>query len=109
MGAFLVRGKKIISSGFNSYTKTHPITHQIASTHIIPTHAEVACIAKYLVKRKPITDDLTLYVVGITRGKNLVKCSKPCDSCMSLITATGIKRVVYYENDIHFELKEILL
>ena len=109
MGAFLVDGKKIVSSGFNSYTKTHPITHQIAPSHIIPTHAEAACIAKFVVKRKQITDDMTLYVTGITRGKNLVKCSKPCASCMSLIKASGIKRVIYYENDIDFVLKEIII
>lgn len=96
MVALLVRGKNILSVGKNNYRKTNPKTPQIKE-YLLPRHAEVDCISRYIVKNRKITDDMTLYVVGITQGKNCrpVISSKPCDSCMECIRKHKIKRVVY--------------
>lgn len=107
MVAFLADGKKIVSIGVNNYNKTHPSTPQIKK-YILPKHAEIDCIARYLVKRKPIKSTLTLYVVGLTQAKipNPVISSKPCESCENFIRSVGIPRVVYFENVEKFTIKE---
>lgn len=106
--SFLVQGKRIVSIGLNNYKKTHAKTPQIHN-YVIPIHAEIKCLSKYLVKGRRISSDMTLYVVGLTQGKvaNLVISSEPCDSCKSFIYSCGIPRVVYFENvDNKFEIKE---
>lgn len=110
MVAFLVRGKNVLSIGKNNYRKTNPKTPQIEDYTIV-THAEVKCISRYIVKNRPITDDMTLYVVGITQGKicRPVISSKPCDSCMECIKRNKIKRIVYCDylkNE--FSIKEMM-
>lgn len=107
MVAFLTDGKRVVSIGVNNYNKTHPSTPQIKE-YILPKHAEIDCIARYLVKHKPIKSTLTLYVVGLTQGKapNPVISSKPCDSCENFIRSVGIPRVVYFENVEKFTIKE---
>lgn len=97
--AFLVKGKNVVSIGMNDYKKTHSNTPQIED-YIIPSHAEVRCISKFLVKHKKITSDMTLYVVGLTMKKgDLVISSKPCESCQKFIKLARIPRVVYVENE----------
>jgi tRNA(Arg) A34 adenosine deaminase TadA len=96
--AFLVKGKNVVSIGINDYKKTHSNTPQIED-YIIPSHAEVRCVSKFLVKHKKITSDMTLYVVGLTMKKgDLVISSKPCESCQKYIKLARIPRVVYVEN-----------
>lgn len=105
--SFLVQGKRIISIGVNDYRKTHAKTPQIHH-YVLPTHSEIKCLAKYLVKGRRISSDMTLYVVGLTQGKapNPVISSKPCDSCENFIRSVGIPRVVYFENVEKFTIKE---
>lgn len=100
VGAILVEKRNILSWGLNDYNKTNPHTPQI-SNYIIPTHAEVNCLSKYISKRKYINDNMTLYVVGLTKANdpNYVISSKPCGSCMSYIfDVCGLWRIVYVEN-----------
>lgn len=106
IGSFLVKNKTIVSSGVNSYTKTHAKTPQ-TKNYIVPSHSEVCCLAKYLVKKKPITDDMTLYVVGLTKAAEgvPVTSSKPCEICQGFIHSVGIKRVVFVENDFVNEIQ----
>ncbi len=108
MCAILTKGKKVVSIGMNDYRKTHSNTPQINS-YVIPSHAEIKCISRYIVKNRPITSDMTLYVVGITQGQlgNPVISSEPCESCFKFITACGIPRVIYFENYKEFVIKEI--
>lgn len=105
--AFLVDGKRVVSIGKNDYKKTHAKTPQIRE-YILPRHAEIDCIARYLVKRNPIKSNLTLYVVGLTQAKigNPVISSKPCESCSEFISTVGIRRVVYCENSDKLTIKE---
>jgi deoxycytidylate deaminase len=97
--AFLVKGKNVVSIGINDYKKTHSNTPQIED-YIIPSHAEVRCVSKFLVKHKKITSDMTLYVVGITQGKKEILTTIPCNKCMKLLKTKGIKRIVcnYFGN-----------
>lgn len=92
--------RTVLSWGLNDYNKTNPHTPQIAN-YIIPTHAEVNCLSKYISKRKYVNDNMTLYVVGLTKAvdSNYVISSKPCGSCMNFIVYCGLKRVVYVDNN----------
>jgi tRNA(Arg) A34 adenosine deaminase TadA len=105
--AYLVQGKRIVSVGVNDYKKTHAKTPQIHN-YVIPGHSEIKCLAKYLVKGRRISSDMTLYVVGLTQAKipNPVISSKPCESCENFIRSVGIPRVVYFENVEKFTIKE---
>ena len=106
MVAFLVDDKRVVSVGLNDYVKTHPATPQIED-YIIPQHSEIKCIARYLVKHKPIKSSLTLYVAGMTAGRkdNLCCSSKPCESCAKFIKNVGIPRIVYFEKTSENEFK----
>src|SRR5574343_515345 len=100
VGAILVEKRTILSWGLNDYNKTSPHTPQIKN-YIIPTHAEENCLSKYISKRKYINDNMTLYVVGLTKAKDPNYCisSKPCESCMWYISEVcGLRRIVYVNN-----------
>lgn len=99
VGALLVEKKTILAWGLNSYDKTTPHTPQIKN-YVIPTHAEVNCLSKYISRRKYLNDDCSLYVVGLTKAvdPNYVISSFPCESCMSYIKLCGVKRIVYVCN-----------
>ena len=99
MVSMLCRNKSILSVGMNSYQKTHPNQPQIRE-QILKTHAEVKAISRYIVKRRKITKDMTLYIAGITKSKvtNCCISSHPCASCMQFIMAQGINRLVYATN-----------
>lgn len=100
VGAILVEKRTILSWGLNDYNKTNPHTPQI-NNYIIPTHAEVNCLSKYISKRKYINDNMTLYVVGLTKAidPNYVISSKPCSSCANYIfEVCGLRRIVYVNN-----------
>lgn len=99
VGALLAEKKSVLSWGLNDYNKTNPNTPQILG-YTIPTHAEVHCVSKFISRRNYINDNMTLYIVGLTKSEdaNFVISSKPCESCLSFIGNAGIKRVVYIEN-----------
>ena len=112
MVSMLCEGKSIKSVGFNNYKKTHPNTPQIYHTHIIPTHAEIDCISRWIVKNRKIEENMTLYIVGYTKSieNRYVISSFPCESCMLFINKVGIKRVVYIDNiDEALIIKEYLI
>ena len=54
MVSLLVEDKKILSTGVNSYSRTHPRTIQ-QSSFTSPVHAEIDCISKWIVKNRSIT------------------------------------------------------
>lgn len=99
VGAILTNRKDILSYGLNDYNKTNPHTPQ-NSTYVIPTHAEVNCLSRYISKRKYLNDNMTLYIVGVTKSKelNYTISSRPCSSCLEYISIHGLKRIVYVRN-----------
>lgn len=83
---------KLLSVGFNSYTKSHPLMKYFAervghSEHKIYLHAEVDAILR--ARGKPI------YRIIIERfnGKGFPMLAKPCPICQLAIAAFGIKIV----------------
>ena len=110
IGAVAVYKHHIISSGYNS-NKTAPIQKQYniyrfsdETPHAL--HAEIACL-KSLVGRHDIDFkyvDLYIY----REGKNHeLALSRPCPSCMKLISELGIRNI-YYTNNGGFSHEEIL-
>lgn len=84
---------RLLSTGQNSYVKTHPLQARIAAEvgepHKVFLHAEVAALLK--------CDWTKAYKILVTRygkqGKPLM--AKPCKVCHQAIAMTSIKVVEY--------------
>ena len=95
LGAVIVKGHRILATGFNSMRSS-------AVTKTSTLHAEAAAILRLLKEHR--LEDLAgaeMYVTRFTKGGN-VGCSKPCDNCMDLIRSVGI-RVVHFNNNVTTE------
>ena len=91
LGAVIVKGSRILSTGFNSLRPS-----QVIGTETL--HAEAAAVLKLLKERR--LSDLSgaeMYVTRFTRGGR-VGMSYPCDSCRRLLSSVGIRKV-YYTTD----------
>lgn len=83
---------RVISEGKNSYNKTHPLQHRLASKYgrkgQIYLHAEVAALVK-------LKDWSRAYMIKVERygykGDPLM--AKPCPICQAAIDTAGIKRI----------------
>ena len=110
IGAVAVYKHCIVSSGFNS-SKTDPLQkkyniYRFSDETPHALHAEISCL-KSLIGRKDIDFSyVDLYVYR--EGKNAeLALSRPCPSCMHLITELGIRNI-YYTNNGGFSHEEIL-
>lgn len=92
VGAVLVKGGNILSTGFN--------TRQPSSVLGTPTrHAEASCILKLMKEqRQHELVGSSIYVTRFTAGGR-VGLARPCNACMGLIQASGIKRIYYTTNE----------
>lgn len=103
LGAVLVRGHRIISSGYNSIDRHSPIQAQLdnkyfpGSNSLGPKHAESDALLPFY-KRHIDLSDCTLYVYRACRSGG-IGMARPCDRCMQLIKACGIKRIKYTTDD----------
>jgi len=93
MGAIVLDKKgKILTYGFNSYTKTRPqmFRNKYYNPYQIWTHAECDALSKLNQKQKP-------YYMIITRlnTKENFNLAKPCKGCFLEIKKHGIKQVFY--------------
>jgi deoxycytidylate deaminase len=77
-GALLLRGGNVIA-------RAHNFSH---------LHAEEAVIGRAWRSKIKGT---TLVVIRVTRGGQL-SMSKPCERCLSLIAAAGVRKVIYTNN-----------
>jgi len=91
----LDRGGNVISYGFNSYSKTHPLQYHYAQKtqkkERIFLHAEIAAIIR---ARRKID---TLIIARIMYKSLRYGLSKPCPICTLAIMEAGIKNV-YFTN-----------
>ena len=83
---------KLISTGCNSYHKSHPLqayfAKKVGRPEQIYLHAEIQAILN--AKEKQI------YSICIARGWNHnTKNARPCPICMEAIKAFGIKKITY--------------
>ena len=85
VGALMVKGKMIISDGFNGtpsgFENICEDENNVTKPYVL--HAEANAITK-VAKSNNSSEDSTLYVT-----------SSPCMECSKLIIQSGIKRVVY--------------
>ena len=97
VGAIIVKGKMIISDGYNGTPEGFENICEDENNHTKPyvLHAEANAITK-VAKSNNSSDGATLYVT-----------SSPCMECAKLIIQAGIRRVVFsdlYRQDDGIEL-----
>lgn len=85
-GALVVLGGSLLGMGINKNV-LDPFYHKDAPK--LSVHAEEAAL-----KRCKRTAGAVLYVARINK-QGLPRMSRPCTSCMQLIRAAGIKKIVY--------------
>ncbi len=92
MGAVVVKGSRILSTGFN----------QMRPSGLLRTntlHAEAAAILKLLKEgRQHDLVGASLYVSRYTRGGR-IGLARPCAVCMQLIRSVGIREVSFTTNE----------
>jgi deoxycytidylate deaminase len=96
---FIIFKKRIISIGFNDYSKHHPyhkmgkyIGYKKNPENYSPClHSEVSAIIKLG------EEDLSRYTfVNVrVRGNNILAVAKPCPNCFQLLKRTGYKKLFY--------------
>jgi len=92
-GAVIVRGGSVLATGMNK-DRNHPTI--VSSEHIkihCSVHAEIDALKK--------VDDprgATIYVARVNR-RGQERNSRPCPSCYSAIKNSGIKKIIYTEED----------
>lgn len=92
LGAVVVRGHRILSTGFNGirYSK------QIGKSTL---HAEESAIIKLLQSRRQhLLVGADIYVSRV-RPNGSIGLAKPCNRCMDLIKSVGISRIFYTTNE----------
>lgn len=110
LGAALFAGSKLVSIGFNTYSKSRPGNefHNQGNSYCKSIHAEQTALLKY---RKHYTNintipKFTLYVVRYTNNGSK-GCSKPCPMCQKFMREFGINEVVYFNLDGFIEASKI--
>lgn len=85
---------RVLSVGQNSYVKSHPIqakyAKRVGRDDCVFLHAEIAAI----IKCKNLDDAYKIFVSRLS-DDGQTKLAKPCDICMSAISATNIKIIQY--------------
>lgn len=110
LGAALFAGSRLVSIGFNSYSKSKPtnVFNEHGKTYCKSIHAEQSALLKY--KRHYTNNNgsskLTLYVVRYT-SNGFKGCSKPCSMCQKFMKDFGIDEVVYFDLDGFVTLSKI--
>ena len=98
IGAIVVSKHRIISSGYNSDTKTHPLQkiynkYRFTDEGNHKCHAELSALLP-LIKSNTDLSNANVYVYREYKNHHLA-CARPCPSCMKLIKDCGIKRIYY--------------
>jgi len=97
VGAMTLDNKgRILSIGFNSYTKSHPLmyTNRYFDGHKIYLHAEVDALVK--ARNKGVT--ARYMIIARIGAKGDLKLAKPCIRCMYQLALSELDSV-YYTND----------
>ena len=110
IGAVVVMKHRIISSGFNKNTKTHPLQkkynqYRFSEDSVHTCHAELSALLPLI---NDGTDLSNASVFVYREHKNgALACARPCKSCMKLIKDVGIRRIFYTTDngDVREDLK----
>lgn len=102
LGCIVINKGQIISSGYNSFTKTHPLQKRLDKRRFKEestgkVHAETSALLPLINNHI----DLTKAEIYVSRKlKNgTIAMSKPCASCIALIKSCGIKVIHYTTAD----------
>jgi deoxycytidylate deaminase len=90
IAAVIVQGNRILSIGINSY-KTHP---QQINPYTKKTGDSIHAELDALLSSRTDISGATIYVVRIKRNRSL-GLARPCSRCQYLLSAAGIKKVVF--------------
>lgn len=102
IGCVIIDKHHIISSGYNSNSKTHPIQSKLDTEHFgveCPgkVHAESAALIP-LIKNKIDLHNAEIYIYRKHKS-NCLALARPCNRCMRLIKMCGIKKLHYTTED----------
>lgn len=97
MVAFVLDSKgRILTEGWNSYTKTHPIQKQAAlakdDQHKCFLHAEIHALSR--LSYKQLSKQESIVVMRMDSKKRLLP-GKPCPICQDVIKQYGIDSVIH--------------
>lgn len=99
VGAVVVEGRRVISTGLNSERQT-PLQERYnkyrnfdSKKYPACEHAEVNAIGRIIDKRDVDWTNVSIYTYREANGKR--SCSRPCKACEKLIKDLGIKTVYY--------------
>ena len=91
LGCVIVKGGRIVSSGFNRINTYN--SRRSYRRYNCSIHAEQSAI------RPDISyNGCSLYVVRIGRAGNYL-LSKPCEHCLNLIKSVGIRKIFYTDSN----------
>lgn len=93
LGAVIVSGGNIISSGYNKVN-----CHSRFDTYPESRHAEIDAILPLLNKGKLKELNGSIMYVTRTRKDGTLGMAFPCPDCLKVIKAVGIKRIVYSDD-----------
>lgn len=102
LGAVVVRKKNVIGAGYNR--EDHPWLYRNNILKLHPKHgmhAEVSALYG-----ADDSEDAIVYVVRL-RKDDSIGLAKPCLSCAGYMIISGIKRVIYSDNDGSFKQMRI--
>lgn len=102
IGCVVVKGHKIISSGHNSASKTHPLQAQLDKKAFNCDcagylHAETDALIP-LINDKIDLSKASIYVYR-KKMYNINGMARPCPRCMSIIKKCGIRYINYSTGD----------
>lgn len=94
--SFLVDKTHIVSIGWNSQHKTHPLSHKY-KYRFNAIHSELSCIVRY--KKNP--KNLRLINTRINR-LGQIGFSKPCKNCRAWLSTMNLRDIYYTDLDGNF-------
>ena len=98
VGAMLLKKNKIVSTGVNKETKSHPLQAKLAEMvgldEKIYLHAEISA----LVRCKSDADTIVVARLGGHSGNEL-RNARPCPICSLALKEAGIQHIYYTTDD----------
>lgn len=89
--SLLVIRNKVISWGRNSYEKTHP---RGGKNRLYFVHSELNCITRFNFRENKISR-ATLYNFRFSKKDSGLLLAAPCENCIQLCTAFGIRKIKF--------------
>ena len=105
LGCVIIYKHHIISSGYNSKSKTHKLQAELDQKHfnsdkcLGPIHAEVSALLPLLHKKYNTNLKRAVVYVYRERSDGSLGLAKPCSRCMEVIKSCGIKKLKYTTYD----------